>query len=237
MDDVQTFSGFPAEGLQLLKDLAHNNNRDWFEARKQAYQSYLLQPAQTFVAALGIKLQTISPAIHTNTRTDGTGVLMRIYRDTRFSADKSPYKTNISGLFWEGAAKKTESPAFGFQLEASGMGLMAGIFTFPPPFLAAYRAAVMDERLGLELEQALGTVREAGAYSLAGAHYKRVPSGYEVTHPRAELLRYNGLYASPPRLEPDQVTRPDLVEICFEHFQKMAPIQQWLVKVGQRVAA
>ena len=230
MSHMQGFPGFPQEGLQFLEQLAMNNNREWFEAHKESYQTYLLEPVQAFITALGIKLQAISDAIHGDTRTDGTGVLMRIYRDTRFSQDKSPYKTTISVLFWEGIGKKTESPAFGFQLEPGGMGLMEGVFKFPKQALEAYRNAVIDEQLGSELERNLAFVRKAGEYKVAGEHYKRVPNGYNPHHRRANLLRHDGLYVSPPTIEPYRLITPELVDICFEHFQRMSPVQQWLVK-------
>jgi uncharacterized protein (TIGR02453 family) len=233
MPNMQRFEGFPSEGLQFLKDLMTNNNRPWFEAHRDAYQMYLLEPAQSFVAELGDRLQSISGAVRCDTRSDGTGVLMRFHRDTRFGQDKSPYKTNISGLFWEGAAKKTDCPAFGFRLQASGMDLMAGIFKFPKPALEAYRQAVIDEDLGCELEQDLEQLAKVSEYSIAGEYYKRVPSGYDPAHRRAALLRYDGLYVTPRTIEPSKLTTPTLVDFCFGHFQRMAPIQQWLVKMLQ----
>ena len=229
MADAKPFTGFPEEGLQFLHDLAANNNRDWFEANREHYQTTLLEPAVAFVAALGEKLQTISGNIHYDTRTNGSGSLMRIYRDTRFSRDKTPYKTNISGMFWEGADKKTEAPAFGFQLQADNMGLMAGIFGFSKEMLQAYRAAVADGQRGAALEQALDSVRNAGEYQIHGEHYKRVPRGYDPDHPRAQLLKYNGLYVHPPVIEAAYLTSADLVDRCFEQFRQMAPVQQWLV--------
>src|SRR5215469_3741506 len=144
---------------------------------------------------LGGHLQTLSNGVRSDPRTDGKGVLMRLHRDTRFSPDKTPYHTYLSGLFWEGSQKKTERPAFGFRIEATGMALMTGIFTFPPPLLAAYREAVTDEHLGLALEDARDAVRSAGPYVVAGEAYKRVPAGYDPHHPRAALLRHAGLYA------------------------------------------
>lgn len=227
----QSFSGFPQAGLQFLADLAANNNRDWFEANKATYQTQLLEPAQTFLTELGQKLQTISEGVRYDTRTNGGGTLMRIHRDTRFSKDKTPYKTNISGLFWEGAGKKMEHPAFGFELSANGLRMMAGIFHFSKPMLAAYREAVANDQLGHELASVLATLAETGQYTVHGEHYKRVPRGYDPEHPRADLLRFNGLYASPPEVNPNHLTSPNLVDICFEHFQAMSPIQQWLVKL------
>lgn len=104
--DLQSFSGFPEEGIQFLADLDVNNNRDWFQANKKLFQERLQIPAQQFVAALGVRLLKISAGIRYDTRTNGSGSLMRIYRDTRFSKDKTPYKTNISMAFWEGPGKK-----------------------------------------------------------------------------------------------------------------------------------
>lgn len=228
------FTGFPQEGLQFLADLAMHNERSWFETHRDVYQTTLLEPAQAFVTALGTKLHTMNKDIHVDTRTDGSGVLMRIHRDTRFSPDKTPYKTNISGLFWEGSAKKTESPAFGFQLDATGMGLMAGIFKFPPAMLASFRAAVIEDHSGTELENALETVRRAGKYEIAGEHYKRIPAGYDANHERADLLRYDGLYVFSPRIQVSDLLTPALVDICYAHFQNMAPVQQWLVKMAAK---
>jgi len=232
---IQPFRGFPKQGLQFLKELAANNNRAWFLAHKAEYESYLLNPAVAFVTALGAKLQSISPGIHVDPRSSGSGNLMRFHRDTRFSADKSPYKTAIAGMFWEGPGKKTQSPAFGFHMEAASMDLMAGIFMFSKPLLAAYRQAVVDEGRGLALEAALRSVAQAGDYKISGEHYKRVPRDFDAEHPRADLLRYNALYASSPQIGPDALTTPDLVDLCFEHLRSIAPLQQWLVQVSQAV--
>src|SRR5215831_4115203 len=98
MNNSLIFAGFPKAGIEFLADLAANNNRSWFESHREEYQTRALEPAQTFVTALGTKLQTLAGDIRVDTRTDGSGVLMRIHRDTRFSKDKARYKTNISGL-------------------------------------------------------------------------------------------------------------------------------------------
>jgi uncharacterized protein (TIGR02453 family) len=233
MGNLSTFTGFPQDGIQFLADLAAHNERDWFEAHREVYQTMLLEPAQAFVMALGIRMQALSTSIRFDTRTDGSGVLMRIHRDTRFSPDKSPYKTNINGLFWEGSAKKTESPAFGFQIDATDMRLMAGIFKFPPAMLAAYRAAVVDDTSGTELEDALERVRRTSTYEIAGEHYKRVPSGYDPSHRRATLLRYDGLYVFSPRIPMMDMLTVELVDICYAHFQNMVPVDQWLVKMAK----
>lgn len=231
MAAAATFPGFPPAALEFLSDLAANNERTWFEAHKQTYQEQIVAYAPAFVAALGQRLQTISPQIAYDTRTNGAGSLMRIYRDTRFSPDKTPYKTHVAFAFWEGSAKKMANPSFGFQFGAVDTGFYAGQWVFTKEELATYRAAVMDEELGAELVAAVAAVRQAGAYEIHGEQYKRVPTGYAADHPRADWLRYGGLYVLAPPVNPSVVTTPAVVELCFEHFRNMAPVQQWLVKL------
>jgi uncharacterized protein (TIGR02453 family) len=228
MTDPTTFAGFPPEGRQFLRDLADNNNRDWFEANKTVYEQKLLGPAVDFVVALGTRLQALDPAIVFDTRTNGQGTLIRIYRDVRFSADKSPYKTAVAGMFGDGAGKKMERPGFGFHLQADVLELMAGIFQFTKPQLETYRAAVVDDRSGRELEAALAAVRAAGDYRLEGEGYKRVPQGYDPDHPRAALLKMTGLHVQPAGGIRTGLSEPWLVEVAYGHFEAMAPVYDWL---------
>jgi uncharacterized protein (TIGR02453 family) len=229
----QPFSGFPEEALRFLADLSANNERDWFNAHKQGYLDHIVAPAVAFIRDLGERLQFISPHIQYDTRTNGQGSLMRIYRDVRFSKDKSPYKTWVGIRFWEGAGKKSELPGFFFGFDAGGAGLHVGIHGFPKPMLEAYRKAVDDDELGAELEAAVKSVGAAGAYEIQGEHYKRVPRGYDQDHPRSNLLRHNALFTSSPAIGPAQMASAALVDICMSHSEKMAPLQQWLVKVNQ----
>lgn len=232
------FHGFPAEGLKFLEDLAHNNSRAWFEPRKKEYNRLVRDPAIALVEDLGAQLQNISPLIRYDTSTTGSGSLLRLHRDIRFSPDKSPYKTNIAMMFWEGMGKKMEHPAFGFQFEPDGGAGMAGVFSFSRSLLDVYRRAVMDEQLGSELVKAVEAVRSAGnGYSIHGEQYKRMPSGFSAEHPRAEWLRYGGLYAHCPRIPVDVMLTPDLVDVCYEHCGKMAPIQRWLVQLQELAGA
>lgn len=231
MSDLQNFQGFSQAALDFLNELEINNNRDWFEAHKEIYQNEIVAPAPAFVAALGERLRTISPAVEYDARTSGAGSMMRIYRDTRFSKDKTPYKTNVAFVFWEGPLKKMENPAFGFQFNAERGELMTGQFGFPKDVLSLYRNAVLDEKLGSELVAIMKSITGAGPYEFSGEATKRVPAGYDADHPRAELLRYQGLYAHTGSIPPAVLTSPQLVDVVFEHFQALAPLHQWLVKV------
>ena len=106
-----------------------------------------------------------------------------------------------------------------------------GEWQFCREVLAAYRDAVVDDTLGPALERAIAQVQAAGDYEIGGAHYKTVPRGYDVDHPRAELLKYNGLWAHASGLSREASRRPSLVELCAGHAERMAPLFRWLVRL------
>lgn len=224
------FHGFTPDTFAFLRELRTNNNRDWFQSRKPRYESEVLAPAVALVSAVGERLRAEYQHVRYDTRTNGSGSLMRIYRDTRFSADKSPYKTQIAMMFTSGTGKKTESPGFGLQLSASGVELMAGMFRFAKDALSRYRTAVDEQSSGEQLVRACADLDTEGGYTLEGATYKRVPRGFDPNHPRADLLRHSGLYATAPPLPVDTALTGDLPEAVLARFRHMAPIEEWLVE-------
>ncbi len=224
------FEVFPQSTITFLQQLEQNNNREWFAQHKQEYIDNVQVPSLAFIEAMAARLKGISPNIVFDTRTNGSGSLMRIYRDVRFSPDKTPFNTNLGIVFWEGEGRKNENPGFYFDVETRGVGFYAGMYGFNKEMLEAFRSAVLDEEMGAELETALQSVRSAG-YQVGGEHFKRVPRGFDPDHPRAHLLLYNTLYAWIMEPDPFLITRPGLLDLAFNHWQKMAPIHRWLVKL------
>lgn len=230
---MSDFPGFPAETQQFLRELRENNSRDWFAANKPRYEEFVKAPALHWVAAMGERLKSIDGEIVVDTRANGSGSLMRAARDTRFSKDKSPYKVNVAMMWWRGSGKKMQRPAFGMQITSDDAGLMAGMFHFAKPMLDAYRQAVLDDELGADLASMAEGIEAAG-YHLSGSHYKTAPRGYDKNHPRVEWLRYNNLHAGAHDIPPRLITTPRLMDVCFDHFSKLAPILHWLVRVQER---
>ncbi len=189
---MTNFSGFPVAGLQFLTNLQQNNNREWFEANKPTYTEHLLNPALEFIGVFGERLHTLHDDITYDLRTNGSGSLMRIYRDTRFSKDKTPYKTNLGIFFWRGNRKKMENPGYFVHIDAEGARVYAGLYGFSKAQLEAYREAVDDEQRGPALQAAAEAVFDDD-YPVMGREYKRVPRGYDAAHPRADLLRHKSL--------------------------------------------
>ena len=234
MTSTPAFSGFPKAGLQFFADLAQNNNKAWFDTHKQHYLNLVVAPAQSFVLELGAKLQAALPDIVYDARTNGSGSIGRIYRDIRFSKDKSPYKDYLGVVFWQRGQKKNDGAGFYFHMNAGGAEIYTGMYAFDKPFMEAYRDAVVSKKLGAALDDVLMALKKAGDYPVGGETFKRTPAGYDAAHPRANFLRYNGIYAQSPHMDAEILSRPDLIDVCFEHCINTAPLHHWLVAVEER---
>lgn len=236
MTEVQAFQGFPKQAFRFFKDLGANNNREWFQEHKQEYIDHVQTPAVSFLVALGEKLKSISPAITYDTRTNGAGSLMRIYRDIRFSKDKSPYKTHIGMNLWEGASKK-ETPGYHFWMDRKGGAVYGGLHVFPKPFIPVYREAAATEASGKSLARAVDQIASTDGFEVLGEQLKRVPPGYAQDHPRGDLLRYKGLYARGPMLTPQVLQSAEAIDVCIEHARTLAPLHKWFVKTYQGLSS
>ncbi len=230
---MSDFPGFPAETQLFLQELRANNTREFFAANRARYEEFVKAPALHWVAAMGERLKTIDSEIVVDTRANGSGALMRAARDTRFSKDKSPYKVNVAMMWWHGSGKKMQHPGFGMQITPDNAGLMTGMFHFAKPMLDAYRQAVLDDALAEDLISAASAIEAAG-YQLSGSHYKTAPRGYDKHHPRVEWLRFKSLHVGAHDIPPSLITSPRLIDVCFDHFSKLAPIFRWLVRVQER---
>lgn len=222
------FAGFPPGITGFFAELARNNNKQWFDAHKQDYLELVKDPTQSFADVLVDRLADIAAG------PPPRAWVFRINRDTRFSKDKTPYKTHVGVMFGDPAGKKDESPGFYFHLEPPTVMLGAGIYRFPKPLLEQYRASVADEGEGARLRALLDEVRASGPYEIWGETYKRVPQGYPADHPHAELLRYGGLVGVRTLHAPPELHGPALLDLCVEHFEVLAPIQRWLVGIMER---
>lgn len=224
---MSKFNGFPKEMMTFFDALAKNNDKPWFDAHKKEYENHVKRPSEDFVMTMGEKLKALSPRIMAIPKVNQS--LFRINRDTRFSNDKSPYKTNLGIWFWEGNRKRMECSGFYFHLGDGKLMLGAGMYMFSKEALSRYREAVIEKRLGSQLKKIVKEISRAG-YSLHGRHYKRVPQGFDASHELAEFLCYNGLAAMMEEKIPEKIFSDAIVEYVFSHFKSMSPLHQWLVK-------
>ncbi|MEZ4865745.1 MAG: DUF2461 domain-containing protein [Caldilineaceae bacterium] len=226
---MSQFVGFPQDAITFFEEIAIFNEKTWFEENKARFQESVQQPAQAFVEALGERLITLAPGIQYSTSLNGSGSVMRIYRDVRFSKDKTPYKTNLGIAWWEGPGKKMEEPGYYFHLDRSGAWIAGGMYIFTKDALEVYRKAVDHKKQGQALVAALAHAKAAGLAISGSGEYTRVPTGYDKDHPRGDLLRQKGIVAVSPGIPVEVIASPALVDICFDYAKAMLPLHQWLV--------
>lgn len=227
----QAFRGFPQGLAAFLEELATHNEKAWFDAHRDDYESAYLGPGRSFVDALAERLDALRPAGFTRPI---EGSLFRVFRDTRFSKDKTAYKTHLAAVFGEEGRAKGEGPGFFVHLDASNLMLGGGMHAFAPPVLATYRNAVVDPTLGARLREALAAVTASGSYEVWGSTYKRVPRGYDPDHQNAQLLLHSGLTAGISSAWPPEIHSAAFVDYCFERLGNLGPLMSWLAALEAR---
>ena len=190
------FAGFRPEALRFLVDLALNNERSWFQPRKAEYERLLKEPLEALCVALNAEFVTRGIPL----AADPARSPFRIYRDVRFSKDKSPYKTQVSASFpWTG-----EGGGVGgyFQLQPGAVFVGGGMWHPSPARLAAWRGTVVSDRARVHavlddpaFQSAFGTV--------GGDRLKRAPAGFAADDPDVELLRLKDVTFGRPLSDAD----------------------------------
>merc|ERR1711991_152536 len=137
------FNGFSKKGIKFLEDLKVNNSKAWFEDHRHIWEETILQPNTAFVEEMGETLQILVPTI--NYRAKVGGSLFKIYRDVRFSKDKTPMKSKIGLMFWQGNGHRMKSSRFYMQYTKDEYLIAAGIRHFKTPLLSTYREYIKDE--------------------------------------------------------------------------------------------
>jgi uncharacterized protein (TIGR02453 family) len=234
MTPPDQFTGFSRKTVSFFKELKANNDKAWFDEHRQTYDEHVLAPSRLFVEAMGRALKSIAKGINADPRVNQS--LFRINRDTRFSKDKTPYKTHMGIWFWEGPGKRMDCSGFYFHLEPPQIMFAAGLYCFPDHLKPLYREAAADPKTGASLRRAVNQVSQAG-YEIGVPQYKRVPRGYDPEHKNADLLKFGGLIAMQENKTPPEFFKPELVDLCLEHYKAMKPIHSWLLKLTQQAAA
>lgn len=210
------FPGFPPEALTFFRSLARNNRREWFQPRKETYDTKIKAPMTELVDALNAEIAKFAPQ-HVN---DAKKAIYRIYRDTRFSADKTPYKTHIAAIFPRRGQEKHVSAGFYFGISPEGVEIAGGIYMPGPEELFAIRTWLAENYAGFR-KTAAGPKKLMG--ELHGASLQRVPKGFDANHPAADLIKMKQwLYYI--TLDAKLVTSPQLAGEILKRFRAMTPV-------------
>ena len=230
MPDEKTLAGFPEETIEFFRRLEVNNNREWFQEHREDYEEHVVSPAKSFVVDMGKRLRLVSPDIQAVPKTNQS--LFRINRDTRFSKDKRPYKTNLGVFFWEGTARKRmECSGYYVHVDTSECFLGAGMHVLPKDLLNAFRDRIQEASQAKELNRILEAVTRHQGIAVGGKTYKRVPRGWQANSENEELLKHSGLYVHLTFQNTDVLHSPDFIDFCFDYFEIMAPVHRWLVEL------
>lgn len=194
---------FSRETLSFLDELARNNDREWFAANKSRYESLVLDPALAFIESMYEPLGATAPEFTAVPKRVG-GSLMRVYRDTRFSKDKTPYKTNIGIQFRHELGKDAHAPGFYLHIEADSAFFGAGLWRPASDPLRAIRTRIA-ERPG-EWTRAVTDARFRRHFALSGESLIRPPRGFRTDHPLIDDIKRKDFIAVRPLLPKDIVS-------------------------------
>jgi len=221
---------FTPAALRFFKDLKRHNAKPWFDAHKDEYQAGVVVPMRELVEELDVRFARSAPEI----TGDPKRSVFRIYRDVRFSKDKSPYKTHAACWFWHrdadprvGDAAESGSAGFYFHLEPGGSMLGAGMWRPPRPTLQRLREAIVEKPAGfMRVVKHPAFVRRFGGLDREEM-LKRVPRGFAPDHPAAGWLRHQSFTAG-RMLKDREVTGPRLGATLEAEFKRLLPLVRWL---------
>jgi uncharacterized protein (TIGR02453 family) len=212
------FTGFSNKTYEFLAGLIHNNERPWFEAHKSDYEKYIVEPAMALITDLDPIVKAVSPHYRGVPKKIG-GSLMRIYRDTRFARDKTPYKTNIGIQLRHEAAGDVHAPGFYIHLSLEETFVGVGTWHPEPDDLKAIRQRIAAK--SREYSSALESAAAAGMKPV-GESVKRMPTDFDAAHPLADEIKRKDFLVSTD-LSPDLYMGPELVKTLESKFQAAAP--------------
>lgn len=214
---------FSAASLQFLQKLARNNSRDWFKDNQEEYENTVRTPALRFIEQMQPEIYAISSKLTAVPKKVG-GSLMRPQRDSRFSKDKTPYKTNVGIQFRHFQGKDVHAPGFYLHIAEDGCFIAAGIWHPESKALNAIRMCI-DENPNA-YKKALKTLQEQG-FAMDGDSLIRPPKGYDKDHPLlAELKRKD--FIAIKYITFEDLCKSDVIDFCAEQFRHCAPLMSYL---------
>ena len=228
---------FTPATFKFLRALGRHNERDWFQAHKGQYEEFVKEPSLRLIRDMQAPLHRLSPQLTADPRPIG-GSLFRIYRDTRFSANKTPYKTHIGISFFHAATKATarglagnaamgrlDAPVLYLHVEPSGCFTGGGIWHPQAPTLKRLRDFMIDNPRSWQ--KITGSKSFTRFFELSGETLSRPPRGYATDHALLEDLKRKDIVAS-SKLSQADLTGAALPATLIKRFRAMRPLLEWL---------
>jgi uncharacterized protein (TIGR02453 family) len=218
------FAGFSPQLFRFLDELKRNNNRDWFAKNKSRYEDVVLFPTMEFVTAMEKPLKKVSPCFQAIPKRVG-GSVLRIYRDTRFSKDKTPYKTNVGMHFRHQVGKDIHAPGFYFHIDAKEIFVGAGVWHPDNPSLNKIRVLIDDDPA--RWKRIKGKKAFKDEFEVHGDSLKRPPKGYEADHPLIDDLKRKD-HIVLTSLKRTDLYSTETVELVAKKFKTAMPYVRFL---------
>jgi uncharacterized protein (TIGR02453 family) len=206
---MTTFTGFPDDALGFYDGLEADNSKTYWTAHQETYESCVRGPMTALLEALEPEF--------------GPAKMFRPYRDVRFSADKSPYKTQLGAV----VSPDPDSAVLYVALSSAGLFVGGGYYQMAKDQLARYREAVLDDDSGEALQSIADALTKAG-YDFSGETLLRAPRGVDPAHPRIDLLRRKGFAAGRDLGAPAWLSTKRCVGEVATVWRRLAPMNQWL---------
>jgi uncharacterized protein (TIGR02453 family) len=212
---------FSIDFISFFKELANNNNKDWFHDNKKRYENSVKKPMLQLVTDVIIDLRKKDDSIDIDPRK----CIGRINRDIRFSNDKSPYKTKTFARIYKGN-KMDQIPVIAFQMGADEMGIMSGFYTPPNTRIAYIRNKISaNPKTFKALYSSAEFVSHFG--EIRGDKIKRIPPELKIAHTTEPLIANKQFYYA-KSLSSDILMSPDLLPTIIEYYEAAQPLNQFL---------
>lgn len=223
------FPGFPAEAMKFFRALEKNNRREWFQPRKEIYEEQVKAPMLDLVAALNAEMMKYAPAYVRELEK----AVYRVYRDTRFSHDKTPYKTHIAAVFTRRGFERHAGAGYYFSVSPKEIEVAGGVYMPGPEELRAIRLHLLENHEDFRRQAGARTLR-AVMGELKGESLTRPPKGFPADHPAADLVRAKQ-WLFWAMLDPALATTPKLFGEIARRFRAMAPFIDFLNAPLERI--
>ncbi|NOY78574.1 MAG: DUF2461 domain-containing protein [Calditrichaeota bacterium] len=231
MKKISRFTGFSNETFSFLKALQTNNNKDWFEAHREVYVRFLVDPLRCLVNDLGHFMLIIDPHFDVTPAINRT--ISRIYRDTRFSKNKSPYKTTAWITFKRPGKDWRNSPAYFFELSADSYRFGMGFYGASPNTMSSVRQRI--DKKPEEFEKVIALYKKQDVFHIEGEKYVRIINKEKSEEIQDWYQRRNLYFVCTKRINRILFSER-LVENLSSSFFLLAPLYQYLLKVKENDA-
>lgn len=222
-------SHFTQDYLNFLTELSENNNRDWFNANKKRFKDQVEAPFKNFIAELIDHTSAIDPEIAITPKE----AIFRIYRDTRFSKDKTPYKTHMSAVIAKGGRKGKKAGGIYIHSGFDDFKIYSGFYMPTPKEVQLVREAIVSDLSGFQSIIDEPDFKDKFG-ELQGDEHKRVPKEFAEAAEKQPLL-YKKSYYVFHKFEPDAILKEDLVKVCIDHFKAAQPLGDFFMSALENV--